>query len=113
VADGSPAVTVNRHGSGRAWYVGTELDDPTFAALVDDVFAERDVRPTVAGLGPGVEALRRTGPAGSWLFVVNHTDRVAVVPIDGYEMLSGVEIDDELSVPAGGVAVVRERESGA
>ena len=50
---------------------------------------------------------RRNGDA-SWLFVLNHTDDAATVAAHGTDIVSGVPVSGSVTLPAGGVAVVRE-----
>jgi beta-galactosidase len=96
-ADGRPAVTRHAVGDGVAWYVATRLDP---APLLARVCAEAGVEPVLPGLPEGVEAVRRRGADGEFVFVVNHTD--APVSVPGEDLLGG-----DGTVPAGGVAVVR------
>lgn len=111
-AAGSPAVTVNSYGQGRAWYVGTDLDDPALDRLVDAVLAERGIRPVVGGLPRGVEVVRRRSGTQSWLVVINHTGSDADVAADGYDLLGRRPVTGSTTVPAGGLAVVEERVDG-
>ncbi len=55
-----------------------------------------------------MEVTRRVGADASWLFVINHGSEDAPVPVTGTELVSGRTVADDLVVPAGGVAVVRE-----
>ncbi|WP_457113126.1 beta-galactosidase [Marmoricola sp. URHA0025 HA25] len=103
---GSPAVTRRPVGRGTAWYVGTELSDSGLAALGSRLFDEAGVRAAVDGLPVGVEAVRRVGQAGSFLFVINHTDEAVKVPVTGTDLLTGQTGLHE--VAAGDVAVLRE-----
>ena len=105
---GSPAVTRRAVGTGAAWYVGTVLPPDGLDQLLADVLAAAGAAPVVAGLPRGVEALRRRGEHGRYLFVLNHTDTETNVPASGTELLSGASVDGALAVAAGGVAVVRE-----
>jgi beta-galactosidase len=107
VLDGRPAITRRRHGLGVAWYVSTRLDEPGYDALLTAVAASAGVDPACAGLPPGVEAVRRSGPDASWLFLLNHTDAAADVPADGLELLTGATVAGRVHVPPGGVAVLR------
>lgn len=52
--------------------------------------------------------MRRGDPQRSWLFVLNHTDEAATLAARGHELVGDRPVDGELTVPAGGVAVVRE-----
>lgn len=103
---GSPAVTRRAVDGGTAWYVGTELSEEGLDDLGSRIFEEAGVRPVVEGLPVGVEAVRRVGTNGSFLFVVNHTDAPVTVPVTGTDLLTGRSGKHE--VAAGGAAVVRE-----
>ncbi|MEV0005766.1 beta-galactosidase [Micromonospora sp. NPDC050980] len=104
---GVPALTRHAVGAGAAWYVGTRLDDAATDRLVARLLAEADVRPATPAPA-GVEVVRRRAADRSWLFVVNHTDESARLPVTGAELLTGERCDGELTVPPGEVAVVRE-----
>lgn len=104
---GSAAITRHRLGSGAAWYVGTALDDPSLTALMDRVRIAADVHPPLAA-PPGVEVVRRRGPQGSYLFVLNHTGAAATVAVNGYDLVTEVEAGGSLTVQPGESAVVRE-----
>ncbi|MFE9725854.1 beta-galactosidase [Streptomyces sp. NPDC005794] len=107
---GLPAVTRNTTGRGSAWYVATRPDDGGVAAVVDALLAEADVAPAVAGLPPGVEAVRRHADDGTgFLFVINHTDHDVDVPAVGHELIRGQDVSARLTVPALETAVVHER----
>ena len=106
---GVPAVTRNSHGAGTTWYVATQPDPTTLAALLDRVRAEAGVRP-VCEAPQGVEATRRRGTEADYLFLVNHTAEDARVPVspDATELLTGKPAAGSVVVPAGETAVVRE-----
>jgi beta-galactosidase len=105
---GNAAITRNARGDGRAWYVGTRLDPRGLSTLVGEVLADARV-PVRAQSSRDVEVVRRAGPTGSFLFVINHEpDSDAIVAARGVELLSGQQVDDKLVVPASGVAVVKE-----
>jgi beta-galactosidase len=106
-AAGLPAIT--RHGAGRgtAWYVATRLDPDGTDRLVERLVAETGLE-QLPGAAPDVEVTRRVGDDASWLFVINHGDADAPVPVHGQELVTGRAVEGDLVVPAGGVAVVRE-----
>jgi beta-galactosidase len=88
--------------------VGTALDTDSIGTLLERVLSEAGVSPVVSGLPDGVEAVRRIGASGSYLFLMNHTTDELDVPVTGTDLLTGG--------PAGrlgveGVAVVREQNS--
>ena len=102
---GKAAVTRHQVGDGSAWYVATRLDTAAMGTLMTRIVADAEVEPVVATT-PGVEVVRRVGPGGSWLFVINHTDEVASVASSGHDLISDAPYEGQ--VPAGGVAVIRE-----
>ena len=104
---GIPAVTENAYGDGTAFYVATRLDDAGTAAIVSRCLERTEVRP-VTDTGPGVEVVRRHGDTHSWLFVLNHTEEPADVAVTGRELIRDTDCSGTITVPAGGVAVVRE-----
>ena len=106
---GGPAVTRHPYGDGAGWYVASRLDPEATDALVDLLIEESGVTP-VAATRPGVEVTRRhqADGADSWVFVVNHTDEPATLDLTGHDLVTDQPVMGRLSVPAGGVAVVRE-----
>lgn len=72
--------------SGSAWYVGTDLDAVSRAALLRLVSAHAQVLPVVSGLPDGIEAQRR----GDILFLLNHSDKsIELNSIVGTDLVSG------------------------
>ncbi|MER5738113.1 beta-galactosidase [Streptomyces sp. NPDC002262] len=107
-AAGGPAVTRHRLGRGTAWYVSTRLDAVALDAIVAAA-AEDAGLPGRTGLARDVEVVHRAGANGRYVFVLNHTAGETKVPLDaaGTELLDGGRVDGTLTVPAGGVRVVR------
>lgn len=106
-AVGLPAITRREAGSGTAWYVATRLDPAGTDRLVERLVAETGLE-QLPGAAPDVEVTRRVGDDASWLFVINHGDADAPVPVHGQELVTGRAVQGDLVVPGGGVAVVRE-----
>jgi beta-galactosidase len=104
---GQPAVTRHTVGAGAAWYVGTALDDVTLVTLMNRVAEAAGVQPPVPA-PPGVEVVRRHGPQGSYLFVLNHSQSSATIRAHGYDLVSQMRTTGSLTVEPGGSAVVRE-----
>ncbi|MFD4787223.1 beta-galactosidase [Streptomyces sp. NPDC058459] len=106
-AAGGPAVTRHEHGRGTARYVATRPSAPTLRELMRTLADEAGVLPVAP---EGVEAIRRTGERGSYLFLINHTADDMTVPVRGTGLLDAQVTDSGALVPAGGVVVVREHE---
>ncbi len=105
---GGPAITRATRGAGAAWYVATWLDDAGWAAVVADLLHATDIAP-VADVDPGMEAVRRVGPSGSWLFLLNHADEPRTARgVRGHDVLADRATTGVVEVAAGGVAVVLE-----
>lgn len=105
---GEPAVTRRDAGDGQAWYVSVDLDDASLAAALDGAAEGLGLAPPVPA-DPGVDVVRRTGPQGSYLVAINHGETTARLVAGGRELLTGTDVEDECTVPAGGVVVMRER----
>jgi beta-galactosidase len=106
-ARGGPAATRHAHGEGTAWYTATRASVATLRGLIRDLGEEAGLRPAAA-VPEGVEAVRRTGPQGSYLFLVNHTDHGVEAAVEGTALLDAAGGGSRVEIPAGGVVVVRE-----
>ena len=104
---GRPAITRRSTGTGAAWYLSTLLDDPALGSLLDQVTAAGDVTVT-AQVPAGVEAVRRRGEDGSWLFLVNDTTSEQQVPVSGHDLVADRPFTPDTPLAAGAVAVIRE-----
>lgn len=109
VAD-EPAVTKNQHGDGTAWYLATRLAQPALDSLIKEILRELKIRPPIplVTAPAGMEAVRRTGPDSSFLFVVNHGTETAHLAARGHDLVQDREVAGRLSLQPGGCAVVRE-----
>lgn len=105
---GSPAITRNRLGSGAAYYVGTALSPDGMRALLGDIRSHAGLAPA-APAGDDVEITRRSDGTTTWAFVINHSDAHVTLSITGVDLLAADHASaTEITVAAGGVAVVRE-----
>jgi beta-galactosidase len=98
--DGLPAVLRK----GRAWYLSTLPEPHALRTLLADIAADAGVRPTLAGLPAGVEAVRR----GGLLFLLNHGRDGVTVPVPGRhrDLLTGTDVTDGVELGRYGVAVL-------
>jgi len=92
---GAPAVTSNRFGAGRAYYVATQTDDAFLDAFVGGLLEEHGITAPLAA-PPGVEVATR----GECMFVLNHTSEVAHVelPHQYRDLLRGMEVTGTLAL---------------
>ncbi|GAA2026098.1 beta-galactosidase [Pseudokineococcus marinus] len=106
---GAPALTRRTlPGGGTAWYAATRPDAATERAHLGAFLAAAGVAPLLPDLPDEVEAVRRRGAGGSWLFLLNHGDvDHRVEGARGTDLLTGRHHDAAV-VPAGAVVVLRE-----
>jgi beta-galactosidase len=107
---GAPAVTAHEHGDGTAWYVGTRLEQEAVNRLVGNVLKKLKIKPPISMVTApaGLEVTRRTGPEGSYLFIINHGTETAHVMAQGHELIADRKLAGTLSLRGGAVAVVKE-----
>ncbi len=107
--EAEPAVTRHEFGRGAAYYIGTTLDSIAMGALLEKAWTEAGVA-TVGDAPSGVEAVRRNGAAGSYLFLLNHRDAEVEVEVGpGVDALTGERIAaGRLRIADYGVAIIKE-----
>ncbi|MCC2336661.1 beta-galactosidase [Cellulomonas wangsupingiae] len=76
---GSPAVVTRPRGAGRATYVALSLAEEALLTVAGALAADAGAHPTVPGLPPGIEAVRR----GDRLYLLNHGDAARTVALAG------------------------------
>ncbi len=105
---GRAAAVVNSVGAGRCHYVGTVLGADALRAFLTPVLDACRIR-TVPDLPESVEVCVRAKGGDRHMFVLNHADAQVTVRygLRGTDLLSGGEVDGEVSLPAFGVAVVK------
>lgn len=87
---GTPAVTVNKYGLGKAYYVGTHSDEMFYQTWMRELCAQTGVSP-IQHTPAGVEAAVRENSGGRYLFLLNHTaEEKTVVLVESYkDLLNG------------------------
>ncbi|RAX45515.1 beta-galactosidase [Arthrobacter sp. AQ5-06] len=108
---GSPAVTRNTAGDGRAYYVATSLAPEGMAALLALLCEDAGVEPLLQNLPEDVEVARRSKEGTDWTFFINHSSERVKLPISGLELIGGEDLDGAFELAAGSVAVVRSPRS--
>ncbi|MEU6115781.1 beta-galactosidase [Streptomyces sp. NPDC047117] len=109
-----PAITRHSYGRGTAWYVATRPDPGLMRSLMDDVREAAGVTPVLPGLPSGVQAAVRSGARERYLFLLNHGQEPADVPLPGpmtdalAQAAPRAATVHHLTLPARGVAVLTE-----
>jgi beta-galactosidase len=106
---GRAAITANRHGKGRAVYVGTLAAPELERATVRYALAEAGVRP-VLDTPDGVEAAMRCKNGDCILFLLNHSDehRTVALPFVALDLLNGRHVEGSVTIAPKDVLVLRE-----
>jgi len=110
-AAGDPAVTRRSRGRGTAWYVGTALEPEGLKEVLGRAMGDAQVTPVLAldTWPAGLDAVRRQGPDGSYLFAINHGSEPARVPVEGTDLVTGRDWTTGTTLAPGDLAVIRER----
>jgi beta-galactosidase len=79
---GRPALTVNRLGQGRAYYLATRAVDPFYRDYYRELAREAGVEPLLPALPEGVNVQARSDGAVEYLFLMNFTGATREVTLD-------------------------------
>ncbi|MBD2868503.1 beta-galactosidase [Paenibacillus arenilitoris] len=112
---GMPAITRNRFGRGEAWYIATDPEAAFLEAFFEQLADKLNIVPA-AVTPPGVEACAREKDGRRFTFLLNHNDRPETVQIGEepiMELLSGMRLSGETTLPPHGVLIVEQPSKGA
>lgn len=110
---GEPALTVNDHGKGKAWYVAARTDngflDALYGKLADGLGLMRSLD---TALPVGVSAQLRTDGTDRFVFLMNFNEQEAAVqlPRQAKDMLTGDTVDGEIRLAPYDVKVLLTRD---
>ena len=103
---GMAAVTCKEYGKGRAYYVAARTDAIQMLSLFEKMLADAGV--PVRKLPEGVEYHVRSGEEGNYAFYLNCTaQELTISGVQGKDLVTEGDIDNILTLPGYGVAVVR------
>ena len=106
---GRPAITRHEHGRGTAYYLGTRLATAGLDSLLTRVIKDAKVQPILRA-PLGVEVTVRESARERFLFLLNHTDRTARVPLGkfrGTNLITKQAAARAISLAPLDVAVIR------
>jgi beta-galactosidase len=103
----SPAITEHAHGQGRAFYVGTALDEAGLGWILERACRSAGVQGVE--LPRGVEAVSRSDGERRWSILLNYSGDAAEVALDapGVDLLTGRAVTGSISLGPTDVAIVR------
>ncbi|OME89333.1 MULTISPECIES: beta-galactosidase [Paenibacillus] len=108
---GTPSLTVNSFGQGKAWYVATSPEPKFLKDLMQTICNDHGIEPILKA-PEGVEVTKRVKEDVEFTFVLNHMPESKPVPLEGdtyVDLLTGEEHRDSCEVPARGVMILEKR----
>lgn len=96
---GRAAITVNKYGSGKVYYVGCDLDNNAMKQLVELISEDSGIKTIHAP--EFIEIIKRDG----YMIVLNHSAEKAAAPLKGFDLITESEFNGEMEPY--GVAFVR------
>ena len=103
-----PAITVNKYGNGKVYYIGCDLDLECLTRLMSTICEASGVKPVMSKPVPGVEIVKKEKSGKQYTIVLNYNDTQASVDLEGVSsnLLTGETIKGSLLLPAFGTAVL-------
>ncbi|OXM86195.1 beta-galactosidase [Paenibacillus rigui] len=113
---GRPALTVNRLGAGKAYYIAARVEDASFyGQFYSEIVRESAVRPVLeVSLPAGVTAQARTNGKEDFVFLMNFSGKEQEVSLGTShykDMLSGERVSSRVLLPLHGVRVLKKKRS--
>ncbi|WP_339268166.1 beta-galactosidase [Paenibacillus sp. FSL W8-0187] len=108
---GTPSLTVNSFGQGKAWYVATSPEPKFLKDLMQTICNDHGIEPVLKA-PEGVEVTKRVKEDVEFTFVLNHMPESKPVPLEGdtyVDLLTEEEHRDSCEVPARGVMILEKR----
>ena len=105
---GMPAVTVHSYGNGKAYYIGTRMEEEDLIKFFTQIWSECGIKEKE--LPEGVEYLTRTAEDGSTFdFYVNYNATPATVQLakDGTNLLNGEAVSGKVEILPFNAVVVK------
>ncbi|MGN0325844.1 MAG: beta-galactosidase [Lachnospiraceae bacterium] len=107
---GTPMLTVNSFGAGKAYYVGVSSDAGFYQAFVEELCRETGIEP-IHSCYENVEFTIRENGNVQFLFILNHNEEVVRIKLDyaGRDLLTEREYEKEetLELPAREVKIIQ------
>lgn len=108
---GMPALTVNKFGDGKAYYVATSPEAGFLQDFLANICAANNIKPLVKA-PQGIESVQRVKDGVSYLFLLNHTEGELQAEIGAAErtdLLTGQKVSGLATVPGRGVLILSDK----
>jgi beta-galactosidase len=106
---GKPAITRHHCGDGQAIYIGTVGDASLYEILIEWLLEQTNIRPLLA-VPAGVEVTERWQGEQRFLFLLNHSDCLHEIPLDGqyYDLLHDVTVAGTISIASRDILILTQ-----
>lgn len=106
---GLPAIVSNQLPKAKSWYLGCTPDRTMLSEFLERTAIEAGVAPVVLNLPKGMEVTKRVNDAGSYLFLINHSNEDKLVEIgqSSRDLITEDSFEHAVPVSAGLVRVLR------
>jgi beta-galactosidase len=104
---GKPAITLNRFGQGQVLYIGTFGDVWFYELIAYQLISWAGLRPLLDA-PQGIEVTERWQGSQRLLFILNHTDRRQIIPLNGryQDILNDRVLEGKISLAAFDVLIL-------
>lgn len=103
---GTPAVTLNSYGRGRACYIGARIDDASFGRIMELLLTEAGI--SYNRLPGGIEYHEREYEGTRFAFYLNYNESaVTVNGVNGHDLISNEEINGDMVIERLGIKIVK------
>ncbi len=105
---GMPALTVNKFGTGQAWYVATSPEPSFLQGFLANLCKEKGITAPITPV-PGVEISQRTNESETYLFILNHNDQpvnVDLGTLKGMDLIIGQPVTNTVTLSTKGVLIL-------
>ena len=108
---GMPAVTVNKYGKGKAYYIGARIEEKFIEELYSSITKKLEVSKAIdSDLPSGVTVQMRSSKTNDYIFVMNFSEENKLVKLDSKEyvdMITNEVIKDSINIEKYGVRVLK------
>lgn len=109
---GMPAITDNAFGQGHAYYMATASNEAFYQKFIKDICEKAGVAP-IMDTPTGVEATVRENKNGSFLFLLNHSEKekTVILPAGGHDCIHDCDYKDgdSLKIAAKDVVILQKK----
>jgi len=102
-------MSLNRYGSGKAYYLGTSLSEEGEKAVYAHILSKAGVKPFPFAREEGIEIIKRVSQTACCYFVFNMTEEEKEIEFfgTGTEIFSGNAVSGKMKIPAKEVFLIK------